>query len=61
MTSFKVSNPFIKGHMACHSFCFIITTLDNHPTNQIRQLEWNPVEITQLQQVDNKFTRVVDL
>jgi hypothetical protein len=33
---------------------------DNHPTNQIRQLEWNPVEITQLQQVDNKFTRAVD-
>jgi hypothetical protein len=33
---------------------------DNHPTNRIRQLEWNPEEITQLQQVDNKFTRVVD-
>jgi hypothetical protein len=33
---------------------------DNHPTNQIRQLEWKPVEIVQLQQVDNKFTRVVD-
>jgi hypothetical protein len=33
---------------------------DNHPTNQIRKLEWNPVEIVQLQQIDNKFTRVVD-
>jgi hypothetical protein len=33
---------------------------DNHPTNQIRQLEWNPEEIVQLQQVDNKFTRAVD-
>jgi hypothetical protein len=33
---------------------------DNHPTNWIRQLEWNPVDITQLQQVDNKFTRAVD-
>jgi hypothetical protein len=29
----------------------------NHVTNWIRQLEWNPVEIMQLQQVDNKFTR----
>jgi hypothetical protein len=28
----------------------------NHPTNRIRQLEWNYVEIVQLQQVDNKFT-----
>jgi hypothetical protein len=27
----------------------------NHPTNQIRQLEWNLVEIMQLQKVDNKF------
>ena len=33
---------------------------DNHPTNRIRQLEWNHVEITQLQQVDNKFTRAID-
>jgi hypothetical protein len=33
---------------------------DNHPTNWIRQLEWNPEEIAQLQRVDNKFTRVVD-
>jgi hypothetical protein len=33
---------------------------DNHPTNRIRQLEWNPEEIVQLQQVDNKFTRAVD-
>jgi hypothetical protein len=32
----------------------------NYPTNWIRQLEWNPIEIVQLQQVDNKFTRVVD-
>jgi hypothetical protein len=29
---------------------------DNHPTNRIRQLEWNPEEIVQLQRVDNKFT-----
>jgi hypothetical protein len=34
---------------------------DNHTTNHIRQLELNPMEITQLQQVDNKFTRDVDL
>jgi hypothetical protein len=32
----------------------------NHPTNRIRQLEWNPVEIVQLQQVNNKFMRAVD-
>jgi hypothetical protein len=32
----------------------------NHPTNRIRHLEWNPVEIVQLQQVDNKFTCAVD-
>jgi hypothetical protein len=29
MTTFKVSNPFIRGHMACHRFCLIITKLDN--------------------------------
>jgi hypothetical protein len=28
--------------------------------NQIRQLEWNPEEITQLQCVDNKFICKVD-
>jgi hypothetical protein len=39
---------------------WILRLKDNHPTNRIRQLEWNPVEITQLQQVDNKFTRAVD-
>jgi hypothetical protein len=33
---------------------------DNHPTNWIKQLEWKPEEIVQLQQVDNKFTRGVD-
>jgi hypothetical protein len=33
---------------------------DNHPTNHIKQLEWNPEEIVQLQRVDNKFTHVVD-
>jgi hypothetical protein len=39
---------------------WILRLKDNHPTNQIRQLEWNFVEIAQLQQVDNKFTRAVD-
>jgi hypothetical protein len=33
---------------------------DNNHTNHIKQLEWNPVEITQLQQFDNKFTCAVD-
>jgi hypothetical protein len=32
----------------------------SHPTNQIRQLEWNPEDIMQLQRVDNKFTCAVD-
>jgi hypothetical protein len=39
---------------------WILRLKDNHPTNQIRQLEWNPFEIVQLQQVDNKFMRAVD-
>jgi hypothetical protein len=30
------------------------------PNKSIRQLEWNPVEIMQLQQVNNKFTHAVD-
>jgi hypothetical protein len=33
---------------------------DNPPTNRIRQLEWNPKEIAQLQRVDKKFTCEVD-
>jgi hypothetical protein len=28
--------------------------------NQIRQLDWTPVQVEQLQQVNNKFTRAVD-
>jgi hypothetical protein len=32
----------------------------NHPTNRIQQLEWNPMEIAELQQVNIKFTRAVD-
>jgi hypothetical protein len=39
---------------------WLLRLKDNHPTNQIRQLELNHVEIVQLQQVDNKFTRAVD-
>jgi hypothetical protein len=33
---------------------------DNHATNWFRQLDWTPVQIEQLQQVNNKFTRAVD-
>ena len=33
---------------------------DNHAPNRIQQIEWTPVQIEQLQQVNNKFTRVVD-
>ena len=40
---------------------WILSLKENHPTNRIRQLEWNSMEIAQLQQVDNKFTHVVDL
>jgi hypothetical protein len=32
----------------------------NHPTNQIRKIKWNLVEIMELQQVNNKFTRTID-
>jgi hypothetical protein len=32
----------------------------NHPTNRIRQIEWNHVEIAQLKQVNNKFARAID-
>jgi hypothetical protein len=34
---------------------------DNHPKNKIRQLQWNPMEIVQSQQVDNKFMCTLDL
>jgi DNA-directed RNA polymerase len=33
---------------------WLLRLKDNHPTNKIRQLEWNPVDIVQLQQVNNK-------
>jgi hypothetical protein len=39
---------------------WLLRLKDNHPTNRIRQLEWNLVEIMQLQQVNNKFMRAVD-
>jgi hypothetical protein len=39
---------------------WLLRLKDNHPTNKIRQMEWNPMEITQLQKVNKKFTRVVD-
>jgi hypothetical protein len=39
---------------------WILRLKDNHATNQIRQLDWTPVQIEQLQQVNNKFTRAVD-
>jgi hypothetical protein len=36
---------------------WILRLKDNHATNWIRQLEWTPVQIEQLQHVNNKFTR----
>jgi hypothetical protein len=39
---------------------WILRLKDNHATNWIQQIEWTPVHIEQLQQVNNKFTRAVD-
>jgi hypothetical protein len=39
---------------------WLLRLKDNHPTIRIRQREWNHVEITQLQQINNKFTHKVD-
>ena len=39
---------------------WILRLKDNHATNRIRQLEWTSVQIAQLQQGNNKFTRAVD-
>jgi hypothetical protein len=39
---------------------WILRLKDNHATNQIRQLEWTPIQIEQLQHVNNKFTHIVD-
>jgi hypothetical protein len=38
---------------------WLLRLKDNHPITRIRQLEWNLVEIVQLQQVNNKFTRTI--
>jgi hypothetical protein len=39
---------------------WILRLKDNHTTNRIRQVEWNLVDIMQLQQVDNTFMCIVD-
>jgi hypothetical protein len=39
---------------------WILILMDNHPMNQIRQIYWTLVQIQQLQQVNNKFTSVVN-
>jgi hypothetical protein len=39
---------------------WLLRLKDNPTTNRFRQLEWNPVEIVQLQQVNNKFMCAVD-
>jgi hypothetical protein len=39
---------------------WILRSKDNHATNLIRHLEWTPVQIEQLQHVNNRFTRAVD-
>jgi hypothetical protein len=40
---------------------WILRLKHNYPTNRIRQLEWNHVDIMKLQQVNNKFIHAVDL
>jgi hypothetical protein len=40
---------------------WLLRLKDNHPKNRIKQLEWNPVEIAQLQQVNKKFMHAIDL
>jgi hypothetical protein len=39
---------------------WILNLKDNHATNRIQNLEWTPIQIEKLQQVNNKFTYVVD-
>jgi hypothetical protein len=39
---------------------WILRLKDNHETNRIQQLEWNLVQIAQLQHVNKKFTHAVD-
>jgi hypothetical protein len=39
---------------------WILRLKENHPTNRIKQLEWNYVDIVELQQVYNKFTCIID-
>jgi hypothetical protein len=39
---------------------WILRLKDNHVKNRIRQLDWTPVQVEQLQQVNNKFTRAVN-
>jgi hypothetical protein len=39
---------------------WILRLKDNHGTKQIQQLDWNLVQIQQLQQVNNKFTHGIE-
>jgi hypothetical protein len=39
---------------------WILRLKDNHTTNRIRQLDWTPVKIKKIQQVNNKFTNAID-
>jgi hypothetical protein len=39
---------------------WLLRLKENHTMNKRRHLEWNPVEIVQLQQVNNKFMHIVD-
>jgi hypothetical protein len=39
---------------------WLLSLKENYPMNRIKQLEWHLVDITQLQQVNNKFTHAID-
>jgi hypothetical protein len=62
-TPHKYLNKYVFSDLHEVFFCEFMHLLQewllrlkrNHLTNQIRQLEWHLVEITELQQVNNKF------
>jgi hypothetical protein len=39
---------------------WLLRLKEKNPTNQMRQKEWHPMEITQLHKVNNKFTCTID-
>ena len=68
LTPHKYLDKYVFSDLHEVFFCYFLHVLqewilrlkDNHPTNHIRQIKWKCVDIMQLQQVDNKFTRAVE-